>query len=111
MYVLWRPTDLSIPFPASRRLGYGGHPRDTMSNCLPAEAEIYIVPDAESVWSYWLQTPLVSQPYEPWLVAKIEACREEQRQLEGNPATPSAMAPRKPTLRGSWGSNKEPAQR
>ncbi len=83
MYVLWRPTDRYVPL--TRPDGWGltiGHPRDTMANCLPADAEIYILSDAESVWSSWLQIPLVCERYEPWLVAKIEARREEQRRLE-----------------------------
>ncbi len=85
MYVLWRPTDLRTPF--QRPDGWGltvGHPRETMANCLPAEAEIYILSDLECVWSSWLQIPLVCERYEPWLVAKIEAGREEQRQLEAS---------------------------
>lgn len=85
MYVLWRPTDIAIPF--QRPDGWGltvGHPRDTMESCLPAQSEIYILPDAESVWSSWLQIPLVCERYEPWLVAKIEARRNEQLQLEAS---------------------------
>lgn len=85
MYVLWRPTDLCIPF--QRPDGWGltvGHPRDTMTNCLPPEAEIYILSDLESVWSSWLQIPLVCERYEPWLVGKIETRRDEQRQLEAS---------------------------
>jgi len=53
-----------------------------MAQCLPVEAEIYILADAECVWSSWLQIPLMCERYEPWLVTQIEARRQEQRQLE-----------------------------
>ena len=85
MYVLWQPAYRAVPF--LRPDGWGvtlGHPRETMAQCLPVEAEIYILADAECAWSSWLQIPLVCERYEPWLVAQIEARRQEQRQLESS---------------------------
>ncbi len=85
MYVLWQPAYRFVPF--LRPDGWGvtiGHPREAMSQYIPEETEIYILADAECVWSSWLQIPLVCERYEPWLVAQIETRRMEQRQLESS---------------------------
>jgi hypothetical protein len=85
MYLLWRPVQRFVPF--MRPDGWGltvGHPRDTVIQCLPADAELYLLAEVECVWSSWLQIPLMCERYEPWLVRQIEARRTEQRQLEGS---------------------------
>lgn len=62
MYVLWRPVYRFVPF--LRPDGWGvtlGPPRETMAQCLPAEADVYILADAECAWyqghcmSCWLR--------------------------------------------------------
>jgi hypothetical protein len=83
MYLLWRPTDRFVPF--MRPDGWGltiGHPRDVMRECVPENANVYILADRECVWSSWLQIPLVCARYEPWLVTQIKARKEEQKTLE-----------------------------
>lgn len=83
MYLLWRPAQRFVPF--MRPDGWGltlGHPREVMGNCLPEDADIYILNDKECVWSSWLQIPLVCGRYEPWLITQIEARRDEQKRLE-----------------------------